>query len=642
MKFLNMNMQNFLSVGKAEVNLNDRGLVLIEGKNLDDPSAKSNGAGKSSIVDALCFCLYGKTARGVSGDDVINRTAKKKCFVELRVAADDGSVYTIKRTRKNPESTLTLFKGEQDLTKGTMAETQVSVESLIGCPYDVFVAVVYAGQDAMPDLPSMNDRSLKELIEKIIGVQRLSDSYVLALNRLNNANGVLDEARKAYEKVQNAIEYSTNTMERVEVLSSQWLEERQRALQNSTNEYEEAVKNSAYRHSVYQSALARGVGVDEELAAIKQKLSDFDVEEQKIDTVRRRLNQMEMENNKLSYEAQRHTNTVNEMREDLLQLDKLVGTPCSECGKLYRAEDLESRKVVLTAQMSENEGKAESLRQQFVQRQSEINEKKAALERIINERPKAVDLNSRQMEIHAIKEEITRTKYASESATRQSDSLAVVVEHLKEEIKNGNPFLAQVEQLKKEIKEYKAQLAQAREQVVDAEKGVSVAQKVKELFGVGGVRQHILETITPVLNERTARYLDILSDGKLKAVWSTLTMTKTGVVKEKFNIEVMNTVGGGSFESLSGGEKRKVRLACCLALQELVASRASKPIDLFIADEVDHALDEAGVERLIGVLNEKARVCKTLLVISHNPLRNWIDNYITIVKHNGVSEIEEC
>ena len=133
-----------------------------------------------------------------------------------------------------------------------------------------------------------------------------------------------------------------------------------------------------------------------------------------------------------------------------------------------------------------------------------------------------------------------------------------------------------------------------------------------------GVRAHILDTITPLLNDRTARYLDVLSDGKLRAVWTT-PLTKKGEVREQFNIAVSNEVGGGTFESLSGGEKRKVRVACRLALQEIVASRATKPIELSIADEVDHALDEAGVERLIGVLNEKAEICKSLFVISHNP-----------------------
>ena len=164
---------------------------------------------------------------------------------------------------------------------------------------------------------------------------------------------------------------------------------------------------------------------------------------------------------------------------------------------------------------------------------------------------------------------------------------------------------------------------------------------MEKVLGPTGIRQHVLDSITPILNERTARYLNVLSDGKLSAVWTTLTQTKKGEIKEKFNIAVSNSVGGDSFDSLSGGEKRKVRVACCLALQELVSSRATKPIEIFIADEVDHALDEAGVERLIGVLNEKAQVCKTLLVISHNPLRNWIDNTITVIKEDGKTRLSQ-
>ena len=178
-------------------------------------------------------------------------------------------------------------------------------------------------------------------------------------------------------------------------------------------------------------------------------------------------------------------------------------------------------------------------------------------------------------------------------------------------------------------------------EIEEAKNNLTVFAELKKVFGSAGVRAHILDTITPLLNDRTARYLDILSDGKLSAVWTTLSMTKKGELRENFNISVKNAVGGGSFESLSGGEKRKVRVACCLALQEVVASRATKPIELFIADEVDHALDESGVERLIGVLTEKAETCGSLFVISHNPLRSWITNAIVVKKKNGFSEIVE-
>ena len=93
-------------------------------------------------------------------------------------------------------------------------------------------------------------------------------------------------------------------------------------------------------------------------------------------------------------------------------------------------------------------------------------------------------------------------------------------------------------------------------------------------------------------------------------------------VNQKVSIATNSTlvcrrkVQAKSFQTLSGGEKRKVRIACSLALQDLVSNRASKNIDLFIGDEIDDALDTAGLERLMGILESKssrARYCADYL-----------------------------
>ena len=169
---------------------------------------------------------------------------------------------------------------------------------------------------------------------------------------------------------------------------------------------------------------------------------------------------------------------------------------------------------------------------------------------------------------------------------------------------------------------------------------MALFENVAKVFGPAGVRAHILDTVTPFLNDRTADYLSALSDGNISAVWSTLSTTAKGDTKEKFNIEVENDKGGKSFKLLSGGGKRKVRLATMLALQDLVASRATKPINLWIGDEIDDALDPAGLERLMGILERKARERGTVLVISHNELRDWCDNVATVTKRGGLSTIE--
>ena len=145
--------------------------------------------------------------------------------------------------------------------------------------------------------------------------------------------------------------------------------------------------------------------------------------------------------------------------------------------------------------------------------------------------------------------------------------------------------------------------------------------------------------MTPSLNERTSHYLGTLSDGNITAVWSTIQLNAKGEPVEKFAITVDKPGDADSYAGLSGGEQRKVKLACALALQDLVASRAEKPIDLWIGDEIDDAMDDAGLERLMTVLETMARERGTVAVISHNALNDWIRETATVTRKGGYSTV---
>ena len=202
-----------------------------------------------------------------------------------------------------------------------------------------------------------------------------------------------------------------------------------------------------------------------------------------------------------------------------------------------------------------------------------------------------------------------------------------------------NPWTKAVEAKRKDIERCGAEIVAADAAAAALCAKSDLYANASKVFGPAGVRAHILDTVTPFLNEKTSEYLGALADGNINATWSTLAKTAKGELKEKFNIEVVNDKGAESFAGLSGGEKRKVRIASAMALQDMVASRAEKPINLFIADEVDHALDDAGLERLMGVLEKKAKDRGTVIVISHNSLSDWIDNVITVKKAGGISTV---
>ncbi|HBQ8820985.1 TPA: exonuclease, partial [Klebsiella pneumoniae] len=134
-------------------------------------------------------------------------------------------------------------------------------------------------------------------------------------------------------------------------------------------------------------------------------------------------------------------------------------------------------------------------------------------------------------------------------------------------------------------------------------------------------------------------YLSTMSDGNISAVWSTMDTTKKGEIRDKFNIAVEKAGFSKDFRGLSGGEKRKVRLACALALQDMVANRASKSIQLFIGDEIDDALDSAGLERLMGILEAKARERGTVMIVSHKEMKSWFRETVTLEIKEGRSYV---
>lgn len=645
MKFGNLTIHNFLSIKDAEINLSDRGLVLIEGVNKDDPSARSNGAGKSSIVDALSWCLYGKTARGVTGGDVVNKKAGKDCSVTLQIY-DNETEYVVVRERKNASTgalKLGSFVPEHvDLTKGTMAETQKAIEEIMGCPYEVFVAAVYAGQEAMPDIPNMTDKQLKELIESVIGVERLTEAYQKVLDGARNLEAEYANEKRAYDSACEKIDLLANSLSEAQARSDNYLSELQADRNRVASDYANSAKALLNANDELKKLESVKNLAEISLEGIQKNLGIIDKINKKLEEKNKELTEMARNVWTAESEYKRVSEQLEQSKLEEANIESRVGTKCSECGKIYTKDDLKDAAEQSHAKTLKIASDCDAIRSKYDSIKSDYDKAMAAFSSVKSSIPDARSLYEQQnVEMERIRAYEAKRKEIS-MLSAEVDAKRKSAEEVQERIAaKVNPYAGEIQRIEGQLRGLSDE-RDSKKRVVDALEngGLEVYKALKQIFGKEGVRQHVLDTVTPVLNDRTARYLNALSDGKLSAIWTTLSATKKGEVKENFNIKVSNSVGGNSFASLSGGEKRKVRVACCLALQELVASRATKPIELFVADEVDHALDDAGVERLIGVLNEKAFSCKTLLVISHNPLRNWIDNVIQVVKKDGYSTIQ--
>ena len=677
--FKNLAIENFLSIGEGAITLDSRGLLLIQGVNSDDPSANSNGAGKSSVVDSLCWALYGTTARGKSGDGVINRFEGKNCRVEVTFTLNEKT-YTVTRHRKHSKgkNRLLFTCDGDDLTLGTDKLTQDSIEKTIGCNLEVFTASIYAGQNNMPNLPAMTDKELKLLVEKAAGIELLDAAYDIARDRSRAAASARDVSENTQRHASSAIATQTSQLDLYHSNVDQWKRDQDRQIA----EYTESLKDQAIRARTLKSEVD---GIDEadintRIAELEAKLievnkplpeivaptpPDCEVQPHVPEELRNARFVSTVSDGKLNDHKKNIAAWIAEVRG----LDATVGSPCSECGKPYHKEDLETRRGILTQKLREEKellqkeqengkqiaAQIDRLNDKHLQHCADVNERNAALQsdykaaqeahqNALRERREAIASSDSAKLMDALKRaqsELQTLTNKRHALTSQIDTLRRDKQRLESLKVAENPHLKSVAIAEKQLESLKEEAIAAQNALQIAEQRVADIAAVVDLFSPKGMRGEVLDSVTPFLNTRTAQYLGVLSDGSITAEWKTVGETGKGELREKFHIAVQNTHGSEDFDGLSGGEQRKVRISTAMALQDLVASRADRPIKLFIADEADDALDVAGLERLMSVLDDKARHVGTVLIISHNDLADWVSNQITVMKSGGKSHIVE-
>jgi DNA repair exonuclease SbcCD ATPase subunit len=215
-KIQNLTAKNFLSIGNATqgVNFDRRDLTLVLGENLDlGGDGSRNGVGKTSLLNALCFAIYGQGVSNIKKDNLVNKTNDKNMLVSLQFEVN-GVDYRIERGRK--PNVLRFFvsdkeQASQDTAQGENKETQANIEKIIGISHDMFKHIVALNTYSEPFL-SLRANEQRSIIEQLLGITQLSEraEKIKELNRLTK-NDIRDEevrisaVRKANEKIEEQI-----------------------------------------------------------------------------------------------------------------------------------------------------------------------------------------------------------------------------------------------------------------------------------------------------------------------------------------------------------------------------------------------------------------------------------------------------
>lgn len=530
MKILKIEIENFLTIGKIEANLDNKGLVLVQGENIDDTSQESNGSGKSSFPDAISWALYSETARGETGNAVINRTAGKNCRVAVLVEDDNGIRYLIARHRKHKEHKNRLLatqlpdgEGEEiDLTKGTDKLTQEVVNKIMGCSVEVFNAAVYMGQERMPDLPSMTDKMLKTLVEEAAGIDRLQAGYEIARQRLNDAKNRLSENEKEAVRAESKVEACQSALNSTEDSEKTWEVERKEKMRSLASQIK---KERGVFDGKEEAAQAKLDEIESEIEKVDSKIASFSGEKEKEAELGRALSEAESEAKMAERELTRVAGELRKLKAEYESIENRIGTDCTECGKPYTEEDLGDAKRLLAEKL--RAGKETLAKQKKAREEADALTSKAR-ESLSRYRESMTDMSELVERQRALRRSQSEARAALEEIRSSKREHTGKIDKLKELKSMENPYSNLIEKRREEMAAANAQLEKWREAIEETQKRVGFQEKVATVFGPAGVRAYILDTVTPFLNSRTSHYLSVLTDGNITAVWQTLTPTAKG------------------------------------------------------------------------------------------------------------------
>ncbi|MCP5879834.1 AAA family ATPase [Klebsiella pneumoniae] len=637
MKFLTLEVENFMALANAKVELDQRGLVLIQGVNAGDSSAASNGAGKSTLMNSLMWCIYGETSHGVKGDDVLSTGHEKNCRVKVTIE-DEGKRYAIIRHRKHKEfKNRLIVRGEDgDMTKGKDSLTQEFVERLIGASKEVFMASIYASQEAMPDLPGMSDKNLKTIVEEAAGVDRLTKAYAIARERANAAAARMETTKTKMDACLSLVESAQNELESAKTSSEAWERDRSERLDVARADLVGAEVTLTEVEMELRSLPEQIRDTENAIGKEREKLASKEEHDAKLVKVRGAITDIRASiriTENIQKEAMQRARSFKVKAEEV---NTKVGEPCPTCGKAYCVEDLSTVKESFVEQARSEISQAQASATSVAKYQEHLEKALKIESSLVASTPDVSAIISR---IEQLTKELGMLRHREKEVVAVEALVARARSEVDRITKEINPFLAVIKRHEESLAANKSNYGVLKTELKNIQEQALLLDKARQVYSPAGVRSHILTSVTPFLNAQTAEYLNTLSDGNIVAEWSTMESTKKGEWRDKFNISVRKIGASKTFQTLSGGEKRKVRIACSLALQDLVASRASKNIELFIGDEIDDALDTAGLERLMGILEAKARERGTVMIISHKEMKSWFRETITVEVKEGRSYV---
>lgn len=609
-KFNCVKLNNFLSYKEAELRLDRNGFILVNGENKNPTdNSLSNGCGKSSLFNAIAWCLTGQTTSGIK--DVSNIYLNETTSVEVDFNINDTK-YKVVRT-KNPSNIKIYINGEDKSGKGIRDGEQLLAEYIPSLTSTLINSVIILGQGLPQRFTANTPAGRKETLEKLSN----SDFMIAEIkDRIAKRKTYLNTEIRNIEDNKLKLETELN-------LNNQSIEKTEEDINNllAENIKDKEIKLEEEQYNLGQKKLERD-RLSEKLTEEEDEVGQIEYNHSEL--LSNNLDKVDEFKSKLT-NTDELLNEVNELNSEIKvkeqELEKLknIKDTCPTCG-----QKLPDVHVVDTTSLEQEIGELTHI----------FDVKRAELDRIIEEKHELVNNFKEQLSIEVKEHEelLNKAKFSLvnkrntlKSVEREVQDLEISVNTIKLEIDN---YENKLNSLKKELDNLKVSVNNSKEEyqrldveLINKQEHLAVINKMESLVK-RDFRTFLLSNVIEYLNNKCQEYSQV--------VFNT---TELVISQDKNNISIK--YAGKEYETLSGGEKQKVDVIIQLAIRDMLRTYLDFSSNILVLDEITDSLDIVGASQLLNLITTKVTDVEAIYIISHHTdFEIPIDDEILIVKES--------
>jgi DNA repair exonuclease SbcCD ATPase subunit len=579
-------MRNFLSSGNVmqTVHLDQNLLTLILGENIDLGGSEANarnGCGKSVILQAISYGLYGQAIANIKRDNLVNNINKKNMHVIVEFEVN-GHTYKIERGRKPA-----LFKyivddtsistEETDEAQGENKETQKVIDKILGMSCNLAKNIMLLNTVNEPFLQQGSAKQ-RELIEELLGITQLSQKAESLRILIKDTKTSIEQEEFKLKTIKQSNERISNTITEFQSKASIWETKKSKNI----SDLEEAIRQ------------LDSLDIDSELQSHKDLELFVD------------LHGLVMQLQKDKTSKQRHRDQLQQQLNNLLsQYQKASDKECPTCSQSIKGhnhekimKDLETRIAQLDGQVQVENVEVETL---------------------------TAELNGVLPGYQSLKRPTTIYGTLTEALNHKNtiDQLLKDLERVTNEI---NPYKDQAASLVKTLQDVDYEIINKLSKDKDHQEFLLKLLTNKDSF----IRKRIIDQNLVYLNARLGEYLN------------TLGLPHKVIFTNDLSVEISMLGQDLDFHNLSRGEGTRLIIGLSLSFRDIFENTSHAVNLLFIDELLDAGADGMLIEKSMEILKKMARERnKNIFVISHKEeLIPRVSNVLTVVKESNFTRFD--